>query len=128
MAHGVSRLLGIGGGDWKRAKGAGVTCVTYTDGEEIVWRDARGRITRHHLARAGRVGFDVCFAYMRCADGTTRRVRITHEEWERKQRPRRATGETWESTTGAAKGRSAVGLARGWYESLERGETPSDGE
>ena len=123
-----SRLLGVsGGGDWHTARGAGVSRVEYSDGQEIVWRDARGRITRHHLSRAGRVGFDRCFAYRR-VDGRVRRVPISFEEWEQMQRPRAGGADTQRTTPSGGAGHSAMGLSREWYESMERGETPAGNE
>lgn len=81
--------------------------VRYSDGEEHVYRDRKGRVTRHTVMRVGRPYVDNCYRYER-GDGRTIRVRITPEEWEEIQERKRlhtCVTDTERHTTGGTKGR-----------------------
>ena len=57
--------------------------INATDGTEQIWRDAKGRITRHIVRRASKPYKNECYKYVR-RDGRVERVTITLEEWERR--------------------------------------------
>ena len=57
--------------------------INATDGTEHIWRDAKGRITRHIVRRASKPCVNECYRYVR-RDGKSVRVPITLEEWKRR--------------------------------------------